>query len=96
MNFHADTSSLLKQTELQRDLSRFAERQQQDDSSSCKGVSSYIFVISSLPPASFVRFAESRNLGEIGNTKAILYLQPLLKDKNAYVKQAASTALEMF
>jgi hypothetical protein len=26
MNFHADTPSLLKQTEPQRDLSRFAER----------------------------------------------------------------------
>ncbi len=34
MNFHAVTKSLLKQTNPQRDLSRFAY--QQDDSSSCE------------------------------------------------------------
>ena len=37
MNFHAVTKSLLKQTDLQRDLSRFREAYQQDDSSSCEG-----------------------------------------------------------
>lgn len=43
-----------------------------------------------------VRQVAADELGEIGNAKAILYLQPLLKDKNADVKQAACTAMETF
>ena len=42
-----------------------------------------------------VRQVAADELGEIGNAKAIFYLRPLLKDKNADVKQAASTALEI-
>ena len=42
-----------------------------------------------------VRQVAADEFGEIGNAKAIFYLRPLLKDKNADVKQAASTALEI-
>ena len=43
-----------------------------------------------------VRQGAADELGELGNAKAILYLQPLLKDKNSNVRQAASTAMEIF
>jgi HEAT repeat protein len=43
-----------------------------------------------------VRQVAADELGEIGNARAIHYLRPLQKDKNASVKQAASTAMEMF